>query len=436
MKNTKNTKKNQSFILRIYNSSLALGIFSLLLAIVLWAVVKVNFSEVTTKTLSDMKVSLDSSFAEENGFYPFYSDENLNVKVQISGKSYDINSSSFSTNDIIIEASSGYVDASGYRSLAITATSTNPDVKVTSVEPSSLNIYFDRKVVQTFNVVAELENDLKEIAGENHIVGKPVPSLSTIDVEGPSTIISNLNHVVFSAKINQSKLPLNSSTEVDATVSFDTNSERGKNYLKCPSLSDESVTPTITVPVSIVKTVPVNVNYVNQPQSYNENPIPVTISPSEVKISCSGDDDIDSISIGTIDFLELTNKVNKFNFDVEKTSGYTILTELDSFSVSVDLSKMGKKLLNGTPDNVVFTGQQDGVNYSLDNEKTGPMDIEIYGPADALEKINIENIRLEINVSDLGDNNYLSPRVKISKISTEEDQCWASGEYYCFVKVG
>lgn len=428
----KKKKENQSIISRIYHSNVSLVIFSLFLAVVVWSIVKLNFSESTTRVLTNLKVNLDTSIAEKNDYYAFCSDDELNVNVEISGKSYDMNSSSFSVSDIVLNAAPGAVDTSGYRTITVNAISNNPNITITSVNPSTINVFFDRKNQKTVDVVANLVNKSTDLVESGYVVGKPAPSVATVEVEGPATAIENLNKVVFNAEIKEKDLPLKATTDVEATVNFDMNSEKGKDYLKCIGIGDEAAPAIITVPVSLVKTVPVNVNFINQPEYYIDNPPEVKIHPSSVEISCSSENDIESLTIGTIDFSKLGNSKKYFSFAVEDSTVYTLISKVEEFSVSVDLSDKKSKTVEVTP-NPVFTGKKDDCSYSVAGDE--PLSITVCGPEDSIKNIEAENIQLEINVSELNHNISTPQKVKISKVSFDDDKCWAKGDYYCDVIV-
>ena len=139
MNNSTKPQENKKTIYEriFYNNKLIL-VLSFVLAIVLWAVVKVNYSENATRVITDVRVTLDASLAAENDFVPFYDSDMLTVDVEVSGKPFDINNYSLSREDITIEATSGYIDAAGYRALTLTPV-TESGVNVVKITPSSVS---------------------------------------------------------------------------------------------------------------------------------------------------------------------------------------------------------------------------------------------------------------------------------------------------------
>ena len=91
MNNSTKPQENKKTIYEriFYNNKLIL-VLSFVLAIVLWAVVKVNYSEIATRVITDVRVTLDASLAAENDFVPFYDSDMLTVDVEVSGKPFDM----------------------------------------------------------------------------------------------------------------------------------------------------------------------------------------------------------------------------------------------------------------------------------------------------------------------------------------------------------
>ena len=76
--------KNKSGLFeKLFYNNKFLAVFSFLLAVVLWATVKINVSDNTTRTISNIKVNIDTSLLDENDFKVFVSEEDLLVDVKV-----------------------------------------------------------------------------------------------------------------------------------------------------------------------------------------------------------------------------------------------------------------------------------------------------------------------------------------------------------------
>ena len=138
MKQTNEQTEKKTLYERVfYNNKLILAL-SFVLAIILWAVIKINYSENTTRIINDVPVTLDAALAKENDYMPFYNQEELTVDVEVYGKAFDINNYSLTRDDITIEANSGYIDTAGYKTLTLTPV-VDGSASVVKITPSTVN---------------------------------------------------------------------------------------------------------------------------------------------------------------------------------------------------------------------------------------------------------------------------------------------------------
>ena len=440
MKNNQNPNEKKTTIYEkiFYNNKLLL-VFSFILAIILWAVVKVNYSEDTTREIKGVPVTLDASLAEENDYVPFYEKDKLLVDVTVSGRALDINQYSLSTDKLIIEATSGYVDSPGYKTLTLMPV-LESDINIVKISPSTITVYFDRMQSAQVNVEAKLTNDMKELVGDGYTVGQLAPSVNTANVSGPATVVDNLKKVYFEATVNSDQLPLTATTEVAAQISYALDKERASQFLVCENVGTDANPATVTIPVSKVSTVPTAVKFVNQPSSFDEQPPQVKISPANVEISYTPDgEEPASFTVGTIDFRKLKDGVNKFQLTAKKTDAALLYNATEeTFLVSVDLRSMSSKTIDATGSNVVFLNQSDNKKYTANLRADGLGSLTLIGPADSLEKLTADQLQIEINVSSLKTDTDIWQTVKVSNVSIRADgagDCWVYGTYSARVRV-
>lgn len=427
------------FFEKIFYNNKFLFVLSLVLSIALWAAVKMNYSENTTRIIADVKATIDSTLASENDFVPFVEKGGLNVDVEVSGKSFNINS--LKKDDIIVEASSGYIDSAGYKVLTLTARSNETGVDIASINPSSITVFFDRKANDAFNVEAKIKNSDALENTDGYFIGKPVPSLNTVNVSGPASVLENLKKVCFVAKVDKGLLPLTQTLDVPATISYETNSKRGKEFLVCTDVGDKSNPATITIPVSKLKTVKTAVKFVNQPKYYDENPPRVTVSPAYVKISYNPTDEeeYESYNVATIDFGKLHNGKNSFSFNVDEKNAVSLVDKsIKTFDVVVDLGSVSETTVDATAANVVFLNQSKDHKYTASLKNMGLDSVTVIGPKSSLEKITADKLQIEINVSSLNTSLSGYQRVSVSNISIRSEEindCWVYGTYRAKVAV-
>ncbi len=438
--------KNKKLSLEsLFYNNRFLMVFSVLVAIAVWASVKINYSDETTRYLSDIKVNFNTSVSQTGDYEAFYGSENIVAGVEVSGKAYNLNQYALSKDDIIVEAASTYVDSAGYKVLTLTAkiaeTSGVTDVEITKIEPSSITVYYDRKTTDTFNVEAKLDNNLEDLVADEYTVGQPVPSMSTVEVTGPATILNKLTKVYFEARINEDELPLTATKEVPAEVTFQLDRAGEGKYLVCEGINDESNPATVTIPLYVSKEVPTAVKFVNQPGVYSEEPPVYKISPQKIGVLYSSNEaeEITSLYVGTVDFSGVSNSVNYFEFPVDEKLGVSIVDKsVEKFYVTLDMSSMSRKTLDKTPGKIVFINQDENYTYSINYEKSKLDNIVVMGPADSLKNITADDVQIEINVSSLSKTRTSEQTVEVSNISISSEKvndCWIYGKYEVCISV-
>ncbi len=438
------SKNNKSIIEKIIYNNKLLMVFCLIISVILWAAVKINYSADTTRTISDIKITVTNS-ADSSDFVPFIGAEELYADVVVTGKAYNINSYALTKDDIVVEASGGYIDSAGYKVLNLTVKSSETgdlsDVEISSVSPSTLSVYYDRKVTETFDVEARITNKLDNLAEGEFTVGQPVPSMSTVEITGPATILNKMTKVYFEGSVIEDELPITQAKVIPADISYELESKRYEKYLTCESINDESNPATVTIPVYVTKNVPTQVKFINQPAYFTENPPKVRITPSELKVTYNPAEsaDYEFITVGTVDFRSLLNEVNDFTFEIdEKFLNSSTDTSFGEFKVTVDMSSMSRKTFDITGGKIILLNQTEGLFYSVDTSHSNFDSVVIVGPKKSLEKLTADDIQVEINVSSLSARARGTQSIEVSNISIvneEINDCWIYGKYNAVISV-
>ena len=81
----KNIKTDKSFLNGLFYNDKFLAVFCVIIAIGLWATVKINYSADTVRVMNDLKVNIGET-AQELEFTAFVDEEDLLVDVEVTGK--------------------------------------------------------------------------------------------------------------------------------------------------------------------------------------------------------------------------------------------------------------------------------------------------------------------------------------------------------------
>ena len=151
------------------------------------------------------------------------------------------------------------------------------------------------------------------------------------------------------------------------------------------------------------------------------------------------DEAIETLYVGTVDFSNVSNKVNYFEFPIDEKLGVNIVDKsISKFSVSLDMTSMSSMTLEKTPSKIVLLNQDENYNYIIDFEKSELDSITVMGPQSSISKITYEDVQVEINVSSLSLTRDQEQVVEVSNISIaskEISDCWIYGKYKAYITV-
>lgn len=432
------SKNKKSTVESLFYSNKFLMVFSVVVAILFWATVKVNYSADTTKTLHPTSVN----FYQSGGFVAYYDKNDYDIKVVVSGKSYNLNA--IDESDIIIEASTSNIVEAGEVNVTLSAKVSDEkystDVTVVKVSPSTIKVDYDKPSKDIFDVVPVLNNDLNTLVSDEFVIGQLTPSKNTVEVEGPASVIEQLKEVNFEVEIAGTDLPLNETRVIPANVtySYKSDEEFDSKFLVCTDINYEENPPTVTVPVFVKVEVDTAVKFLGMPKAYGDSAPPYKVTPEKVTMLFdTKKEPKEFIDVGDIYFDELSNTVNSFRLPVKEDARADFVDKtIEEFTVTVDMSDMSMITLNKNPTKRVFLGGNENYTYTINYEKSELDAISIVGPWDKLQKITEADIQVNIDVSSLDPEKTGEQMVEVTKISIEGfDDCWAYGKYKAYISV-
>lgn len=424
------TKKKTSVFTRLFENNKVVFVISLLIALICWLGVSMFQATETEKTFSNIKVqlNLEGSMPYNNGLELFGETEQY-VDVTVKGKSYILNSSSFSEK-IAVTVSLSSVTSAGTYSLPISGIIRETDTdeaEITYLSKSSVSLYFDEPAEKTFELNIEINEESEDYTlPEGYVRENPRLSTDSIVLSGPALEINRIAAVNAVVALNK---------EITGTEAFEADivpigSNEGASFPNVKKVSDEPVY--ITVPVSYVSDYAPVVSFSNMPKDYKTDGIEYSVFPAAVRASVSTSDaeliGAEEISVGTIDFSQINNDVNYIRLPAEELP-YSFADGVSEFTVTIDMSGMQKRWLE-----VPLVTEDVKLPEGAKLTSATVQSVQVVGPAESVGDIDagevlavpvIDGIELEKGINTVP--------VKIT-LRTLTDS-WVRGEYTAEIEV-
>lgn len=378
--NESNAKNKMSFSSLMSNNKIVF-VFSLLIAVICWCLVSMSQTTEIERVFQGVSVNvgIDESLAKNSGL-EIFGDKDFTVDVTVKGLSYIVNDHAFTNENISVTASCSAVTTAGSYDLPLSASvvGISGDAEVVDISAKTIRVTFDERVSKTFAVTEEIKELDGYSLGEGLIRENPRLSADTIEISGPSREIAKITSVKAYVELNK---------ELTATESFKAEiiAESSSGVIDLSVFTIEMSEPVyVTIPINKVGKYETAVDFIGMPQDYREKGIEYSVYPSEVDVSVLIDssdtqiNDSNEILIGTIDFSEINNSVNRIVINNDKLS-----SDVKNFTVTIDMSKMGKRWLELPVDTSSIT-LPDGVKVLSATVES----VQIVGPQSSVMNID------------------------------------------------
>lgn len=433
------SKKKLGFINKIFYNNKYLFVFSIILAIIIWVSVVMEFSPETTYVISDVpvKVSTSETSAGIAGLKPFGT-EDLKVDVTISGPRYSIRTTDVSSDNFKVEAIISNVTSVGYHTLQLKASIVDKSATYTikSVSKDSINVYFDnytREKVLPLELKGVPQTNL---AVEGTYCEGAVLSQNTITVSGATYQINELGDKIY-ATFDSSKLsfPLKETANFDVDILLQ---DENGNKLQFVNIVD-NVKITGTIPVLEIKNLDTSVSFKNVPKTSGismPSNISYTISPSSVDAAAAKDvlGSMNMLDVGVIDFREVAAGTNIFTFKVEDITSAKVVEDIEEFTVTVNASNVSSAVMSIPIKNAEITNVPSGYKASLVEKVYSIENVTFVGPLSTIENLDADDIKVTVDlngISEVSEGNHNVNAI----ISINQNGVWAYGKYNVSVKL-
>lgn len=324
---------------------IAAKIMSVIIALIIWLYAVSANSPKYERTISGVPVAVENvptGLSVISGL-----DHTVDIKLQ--GKRSDV--MSLSASDII-----AYVDASasvdpGLHTLPVSVTLPS-GMTLSEKYPETVTVYLDTSTSKQIPININLRNYTVDT---DCVLEKSTPDLSFVTVRGPQDELSKIKEAVVTIEPGYINTSLNASGSV---VLYDKDGKPYSNpYVTC-SASDIMV----RIEVHKYKTVPLAVGY--KYGYFNDNNVRISIEPSELKIKGSAQivDEIDEITIATIDETQIMGSGSTV-YELDLPDGVTAVS--DSKFVRVNVEHLNTAVRTFSVSNIKLENEEPGKTYEL-----------------------------------------------------------------------
>ncbi|MDR1805403.1 MAG: hypothetical protein LBQ80_01325 [Clostridium sp.] len=414
---------------KLISSNPFLLLLSFVLAFSIWLGVTVSVAPEEEIVLAHVPVSIELTDAiKELNLEAFTSPDGVFVDVTIKGKRYVLNE--IGSEQISVKAQTSTVGSAGLKTLRLSATSqSSKDFEIVRLSQQEISVLFDERKEQEFQletVVVGVDGktikDLQEVAPKGYIVDHELLSGSSVTLSGPSSELARVKTVTATVQLTKQ---LTDTTPFTAALALQTADGATAQYVTIQT--EEEVT--MTIPVYKEVSLPLTVDWLNAPAAYTEKPLSFSISPQKAKFGISESliGDVDSVSVGTVDFAKLpAGKKTVFKFPAVELPQYKLLSGEESFSVTVDTSGTVSKSFAVPHQNVQLQNAESGMVAQI---SPGSLDsVTVAGSPESIAKLTGSDIYAEADLDSVKVQNG-SATTAVRLFVKGYNDCWVIGSY-------
>ncbi len=421
-KKQKDNSKSKFSLSDIIRNNRILMIVSLLISFGLWIWVSIEKSPIVQTVISDVPINLDltGSVPEQLGFQIF-GDTNFKVDVTVSGKKYIV--SSLDKDDITVTAVTNYVDSAGEKTLQLKYELADgaEEFDIVGLSKSYIEVYFDTPKQVELPLQPEFTNDITSLIPDNCILGDIIFSRQSVTVSGPAAEINRISKAIAKATLSE-KLEKNTTLIPEITLVTEDNTS-----LIYSSIDGESNDITMLIPIYEIVTLPASVTFKNAPASFVSNPLDYSVYPSTVTVAVPIDvaSSLESISVATVDFTDITGGLNTFTFSsLEIDDVIPTDATASKFRVTVNASGMATKTVTVSASDAKIINAD--TNYDVQNIDNRNITFTVIGDEDTVKNIDSEDITITADLQGIAIDENTKSVTAIAK--TTSGKCWVCGK--------
>ncbi|MCM1506521.1 MAG: hypothetical protein NC177_05225 [Ruminococcus flavefaciens] len=375
-------------------TNFSLAVYSVLIAVLVWFVVSLTLYPSVPKTIE--KVTLDLAIgttASSDSTLSVISCDIENVKVKVIGSRTQI--ANIDSDTLVAYVDTDNVYSAGRKNLPIKIKSTNGiNFEVDSIEPSTAEVVFDKYESIQLPVLPKIPNvtfDDNKTINSNEFSCEP----NVVTITGPSSQIKKIS-TVYAVSNREMTLDSSHALSSDEIQLF----SEDNTVIDQSSMTFDTTSFLINIPVLTVKEVGVYVQIINAPANFDQSCLNLEMSADTIEIASknSQTEIPDKLEIAKIVLSDITPDYSK-TITLSK-----VLEEQNCINMS-DITSITVTLNSENLDTKQISLDQSRINMSnVPNNDyeykviTPNLSLEIAGPADIIEEVTPNDIVADVNL--------------------------------------
>lgn len=385
-------------------------LLSLLLAFGLWVyVITVERTE-TEQTFYNVPVVIDGESVLEDRGLKITSDTDLTVTLRLSGNRSVLNN--LRSSDITVLADLTRITEAGKKGLSYEV-SFPGDVRDSAVEvigrePATITLTVVQWETKEIPIQTQLLGDLPE----DHII-----DYQNVQFDHGSVSIAGPKEVVDQISVAKVVVDMGGRTEsVEERVNITLCDAQGNPVSDVSSVTPEPYRILVKVPVMMVRDLQLALPVTDGGGLTAQD---VTVTMEYETITVGGPPSVvskmeDTVTLGTIDLSQEGESFTDREYPVKLPEGVRNISGFDTVKASLELPPMKVKEFTVGQKQFVFTGLPEDMKYTVRTQSLG---VWIRGRETILEKVEAEQIRLEVDLSGATQTGYFPATVVVEGIS-------------------
>jgi len=396
---------------RIFSSRAFYIVFSLLVSIALWVYVEINDNQVRTWTVQNVPVVKlnEQVLSDRNLLITSMSPDNVSLTFECPRST-----AAKLTKDTL----SASIDLAGIYDRG------SPALRYDIVYPQGFDVNSVRLVSRSIDRISlsidrvtpksiRVDVPYKGGAAEGYMTDPVVFSPQEITIQGPAEVVSRVS----SARVNIVRENLATTYKDDLPfVLLDENgNELDQSLLSQLSYSDTLIS--VTVPVKMTKEVALTAELSYAAGATSQN---TTVSYDPPSIVVAGDPevlkDLNNIVLGTIDMTKFEYSDTQA-FKIALPNNVTNISGETESRVTTEVLGLGMTYLSVGASNIHYINAPSGYTPEI---RTQSVDVRIRGKQEDLENVSAANIRIVVDLTDLGSGTQRVPaRIYVDGIDAD-----------------